>query len=222
MLTFFQGSTDQIRLLCRYPLDGPGRTLDGDGTFVAMNTAIMANLQVQRAIAKRAAALDAFRTTDAQLFMDGVFKKGILDEFTLNGFGRTELVFRRGIQPFDVGLMKAAAQFAVTAHGKGVHALDRRGREHAFRGTAAALGAQIRIDLPNQPVRASTEKAYTGDAADDRQGGDVEKGTTGVVFICHGRFPSLFAWRWLEVVHSGPSVDNARKRNRLDNPLASS
>ena len=97
----------------------------GDGAFVAIQTAIMPNLKIQRAIAKSAATLNAFRTADALFLDDFVFIIWVFDKRALNGAGRTKLVFSGGILYFRAGSVIATTQFAIAANLKCMYALYR-------------------------------------------------------------------------------------------------
>ena len=59
------GGLEQIRLLRGHAAERVTGAGAGDGAFVAMHTAVVADLQEERAVAETIAALDALRTTDA-------------------------------------------------------------------------------------------------------------------------------------------------------------
>ena len=58
---------EQIRVTDRHPPNGFARTNPGNGTFVAVQAAILLDLEKERAVAEPITALDAFRAPDAQV-----------------------------------------------------------------------------------------------------------------------------------------------------------
>ena len=57
-------------------MNGIGGTSPGDGTLVAVHTAVVADLQVERAVAEQGAALDALAAADAERFVNRPDKGG--------------------------------------------------------------------------------------------------------------------------------------------------
>jgi len=128
----------------------PGRTSARNGTVVAVDATVVANLQVQGTVPKGLAPLHALAATNAQGFVNPILEIGVFDKRPLDGSDRTELVFRCRVQLLCLRAEIATAQVAVTAHVVGMDALHRGWREDAFRGTTSALCALLRIELPER------------------------------------------------------------------------
>ena len=108
----------------------------------------MSYLQLQRAVAESPAAFDAFAAAYAKWFVDGIFEEGVFDEFTTDGVRGAELVFGGSIEGFGAGFEISTTEVAVTAHGEDMRTLDGRRAHHTFGGTASALNAFTRVELP--------------------------------------------------------------------------
>jgi len=85
----------------------------------------MTYLKKERTIAERIASLDAFPAADTQRFINDVFVVGFLNETSLDGACRAELVFRAGIEGVWLRLKIAGTEFTVAAHSKFVNTFDR-------------------------------------------------------------------------------------------------
>ena len=108
----------------------------------------MSYLQLQRAVAESPAAFDAFAAAYAKWFVDGIFEERVFDEFTADGVRGAELVFGGSIEGLGAGLEISTAEVAVTAHGENMCTLDCRRAHDTFGGTASALNAFARVELP--------------------------------------------------------------------------
>jgi hypothetical protein len=64
--------------------------------LVAIYTKVVVNLELQRTIAKSAAALHAFSTTYTKMIINGILIKWVFNEFAVNGTCRAELSFSSG------------------------------------------------------------------------------------------------------------------------------
>ena len=146
---------EPVRLTCRHALDRVGGAGAGDGTLVAVDTMVVSDLQVERAIAEHRATLYAFGGTDAELFVDRVIVVWVFDELPLDRAGRAELVFSGGGEFVGLWLKVTGAELAITAHGETVDAFDRRLFQYAFRSAPAALRAFPRVNLPDRAGCAS-------------------------------------------------------------------
>jgi hypothetical protein len=74
-----------ISMSIRYTLNGIRGTYLGNGTFIALLTLLLVNLQEQGTITKRRASLHALATTRTECLIDGVFKIRLLHELTFDG-----------------------------------------------------------------------------------------------------------------------------------------
>jgi hypothetical protein len=140
-------------MIHRHAAEGLAGTGAGDGALVAVEAAIMADLQEKRAVAEAVAALDTFGATDAKLFVNTILIIRVFDVGALDGGGRAKLVFRRRGQLVWFRREKSGAKLAVAAHRVGVDAFDGRLFQHAVGGAVAAVQAFGGIDLPH-PGRA--------------------------------------------------------------------
>ena len=100
---------EQIRLPGRHPAKGVARTCASYGALVAVNTAVVANLQKERAVPETIAAFNTLRTADAELLVNLVLVIRIFDERTLDGARRAELIFSRSTECIWFGLEIACA-----------------------------------------------------------------------------------------------------------------
>jgi hypothetical protein len=62
-----------------YALERSGGTCCRYRTFVAIDAAVVTDLQEERTIAERVTTLDTFAAAVAELFVDGVFVVGLFD-----------------------------------------------------------------------------------------------------------------------------------------------
>ena len=100
---------EQIRLVRRDTAEGVGWANFGDGALVAIDAAVVADLEEERAVAETVAAFDALRASDAQVFINLVFVVRVLHECALDGRGGAELVFRAGVEVVGLWLEIAGA-----------------------------------------------------------------------------------------------------------------
>lgn len=140
---------EQIRLLGRHPAKGVSRTCAGYGALVAVNTAVVANLQKERAVPETIAAFNTLRTADAELLINLVLVVRVFDERALDGAGRAKLIFSCGAECVWFRLEIPGAEIAVTAHGERVNAFHSGLFKHTLRGAVAASKAFLRINLPD-------------------------------------------------------------------------
>jgi len=120
-----------------------------DRAFVAVNAAIMADLQEKRAVAESVAAFDTFGATDAELLVNGVLIVRIVDVGPLDGRGGAQTILSAGVEAVGLRLEVPRAKLAVAADGVGVHAFDCRLLQDTVRGTIAAAQAFLWINLPH-------------------------------------------------------------------------
>ena len=119
-----------------------GGAVARDRALVAVEAAVVPHLELERAVAEGRAALDALAAADAERLVDQVLVVGVLHERAPDRPGRGRAGSRRTRSSrVHAGLEVAEAELAVAADGVAVHALDRRGREHAAGGALAALDA---------------------------------------------------------------------------------
>ena len=78
-LPTYKISFDDIRLIGRNPADGVRGTCTGNGALVTIQTEVVADLQLKRSVPECSTSLYALGTTDAELFINDIFKKGLLD-----------------------------------------------------------------------------------------------------------------------------------------------
>jgi len=123
---FLPETFEEVGLAGWNPAECIGRTIPGNGAFIAMDADIMPDLQLERPVAEGAATLYTFAAPYAQGLIDGIFKKRILDEFPFDGIGRTKLVLGARGQRFCFRLEIPATQITVSAHGIHMHALHGR------------------------------------------------------------------------------------------------
>jgi len=126
-----------------------GRARCGDAAFIAIQTAIMPDLQKERTIAKSITALNALAATDTQFVVDSVFIIGVFDKSPNNRTGGTELIFRTGIERFRLRLKIAGTQITVAAHGKGMYTFNGRLFLDTISSAVATGYTLIRINLPD-------------------------------------------------------------------------
>ncbi len=112
----------------------------------------MAYLQLERAVAKSAASLDAPTAAQTKVFIDGVFEIGIFNVSSLESTRRTELILGTCIPTHRVRYQITAAEIAVAAHGKVVKAFHGRRGQHARRCAVSALNTFVGVQLPNMGV----------------------------------------------------------------------
>ena len=143
----------QIRLGRRHAAEGIRWTSAGNGAFVAMDAAVVTDLQEERAVAETIASLDAFCAADAKALINRVFVIRVFDERALNGGGRAKLILGGGGKRVWFGLEVAGAEIAVAAHREGVNALYGGLFENTFGGAVAAADAFLRVNLPDPLLR---------------------------------------------------------------------
>jgi len=146
---------EPVRLAGRHSLDRVSGAGAGDGTLVAVDTMVVSDLQMERAVAEHRAALHAFGATDAERFVDRVFVVWVFDELPLDRAGRAELVFSGGGEFVGLRLKVTGAELAIAAHVETVDAFHRRLFQHAFRRAPAALRTFPRVNLPDRAGGAS-------------------------------------------------------------------
>jgi len=69
---------------------------------------MVANLKLKGSVPESPATLDTFATTYAKIFINGIFKEGVLDKTPFNCAGRTQLIFCARVQGFGVGFEVSA------------------------------------------------------------------------------------------------------------------
>jgi hypothetical protein len=137
-----------IGLAGRHPANGIGGTKRCDGALVAIETKVVPDLQVQRAIAKGGAPLYTFGAANTELLVDDVLKIGLLDKPALDGCRRTELILGTRLQ-FGPGFKVTSAEITIATKGVGMNTLHGRICLYTFGGTTSALGTFEGIDLPH-------------------------------------------------------------------------
>jgi hypothetical protein len=140
---------EQVGITCGQPYPGIGWTLPGDRAVVAVDTKIVADLQIKRGIAKHFAGFDAFGTANAEVFLDVVFPVWIFNELAFDCAGRAKLVFGRRSQLRGVRLKIAKTKPAIAADWIRLNTLHCRGRQDAICGAVSTLRAFHGIDLPD-------------------------------------------------------------------------
>ena len=133
-----------------------------NGTFIAVQTSVMADLQKQRAVAEIVATLDAFAACCAQGFIDAVFEIRILDKGSLNRAGGTNLIFSGRGKFFDFRLKITRTEIAIAADRISLYALDGRLLKNTGMLTFAARCALIRIKLPDSADSTFFERQHRG------------------------------------------------------------
>jgi hypothetical protein len=147
-LSGFKSSFDDIRIIGRHPYECVGRTYPGDGTFVAVDTKIVSDLQMQGAISECRASFNAFGTADAKVFIDAVFIIRFFNKLPFNGGSRTKLVFCCSVSACMTGYKISSTKITITTEGICMHTLYGRGVKHTMCGTPAATAALEWIYLP--------------------------------------------------------------------------
>jgi hypothetical protein len=100
---FLTETFEQRGFAGRHAGEGLGRTVAGDGAFIAVLAAVVPYLELKRAIAEGAAAFHAFAAAYAEFLFDMVFKERIFDEFAFDGVSWAKLVFGACVQGFGAG-----------------------------------------------------------------------------------------------------------------------
>ena len=131
---------------------------NGDCALIAMPAAVMTYLQKQRTIAESGAAFNATSTADAELFINRILKIRVFNKGAFERTGRTELIFRAGIQRNRFLHKIATAKVAVTATGETMDTFDGGLRKNASGGASAALDTFFRIKLPHRFNKLATFK----------------------------------------------------------------
>jgi hypothetical protein len=149
---------------------GISGALAGDGTIVAIQAAIMADLEVKGGVAKHLACLDADGAPDAFVLLDVVFPIGVLDKQALDGPGGAELIFGGGGQRRRVGLEVTKTEAAVTADRIRLHAFDRRGTQDTGSGAFFAVRALHGVDLPDGVPALGAEEGEASQETKDQGG----------------------------------------------------
>jgi hypothetical protein len=101
--------------------------------LVAVQAAVVSDLEIEGTVAEGVAAFYAFPAADTQFFVDRVFEIGIFDERPFYGSARAELAFGAGVPYFRARLEVAATQVAVAAHRVRVDTFHGRMGEDAVR-----------------------------------------------------------------------------------------
>ncbi len=140
---------EEIRVVGRNAFEGLGRTGRGNRTLIAVDAAVVPDLQEQRAVTKGIAAFDAFAASVAKGLVDLVFVVRIFDVFTQDRAGGTGLVFRSLGQGVRFGVEETEANLAVSADRVHVRAFHGRIFQDAVRRAVATGNALIGIDLPD-------------------------------------------------------------------------
>ena len=133
-----------------HALDCVGGTSAGDGTLVAVDTAVVPDLQMQRAVAEHRAAFYTLCATDAERFINRVFVVRVFDELPLDCTGRAELVFSGGGEFIGLRLEITGAELAISAHVETMDAFHCRLFQHALGRAPATLRAFPRVNLPDR------------------------------------------------------------------------
>lgn len=157
----------------RHAAERVARADFGNGAFVAIDAAVVADLKKERAVAEPVAALDAFGAPDAQLLVDRVFVIGVFDIAPLDGRSRAQTVFRPRIQVIGFRLEIAGAQLAVSAEGVSMDAFDGGLFQDAVGGAVAAPEAFLRINLPDSSRGGSSPRHHSHEPAEPGDGGDA-------------------------------------------------
>ena len=150
------GVFEHIGLLGGNPLERARRTSGGNGTFVAIQTAIVTHLKKQRPISKGRTALDALAAAVAEGLVEIVLVVRFFNESALYRPGRAKLVFGAGIERPRGRLMKAGAVITISAYPIDLNALDGGFCQHAMRRAIAARDTYLRVDLPDHIVCAAS------------------------------------------------------------------
>lgn len=145
---WYKISFDHVGFICPDPNYGIRRTNPGNGAFVAIIAQVVPDLQMEGSVPEGGAPLHTFRTTDAEVFIDDVFKIGVFDKFSLYGRCGTELVFGTRFQPGHSWFEIPAAEVAISAQVVCMHAFYSGRIFHAIGGASPALAALEGIDLP--------------------------------------------------------------------------
>jgi len=177
----------QIRLARGHATESVARTGAGDGALIAMDAAVVTDLQEERAVSKTVAALDTFRAADAQLLVNGVFVVGVFDERAFDGGGGAKLILGGSGERIGFGLEITRSEIAIAAHGVGVNALHRGLFQYAFRGAIAAPHTFLRVNLPDPFLRLGAicqHPAERAEAGHRRDAGAVaEEGAPGTGLV---------------------------------------
>ena len=128
------------------------RTVQGDGTLVAVFTTLLIDLQKERSVAKRDATIDAFSATDTPTVVDHVLEERRLNLPTANRSDRTKLVLRSGVPRNRLRIEKPRTKIAVSTHCKIMETFDRRNGQNASVSASAASDTTLGIDLPRRCV----------------------------------------------------------------------
>jgi len=113
----------------------------------------MTHLQDERTVAERSACLYTLAAANTQRFVNGVFIIRLLDKFSPDGPGGTQLVLCRARKRTGTRLEESKTQFTVTAHLEAVDTLDRGRFKNTIRSAPAALNALCGVQLPDGPPR---------------------------------------------------------------------
>ncbi len=140
------------------------RAVPRDRAFVAVDADAALHLQVQRAVSKLSATLDALAAADTQILVDRVLIEWLLDIRAPKRSDRAQFVFRAAVAHLRPRLQVCPAEVAVTANLERVNAFHRRRIQYACRRTTTALLALRRIELPYRPLRARL-RGYPSPAA---------------------------------------------------------
>jgi len=130
-------------------LDGLCRACRGDRALIAVDAAIMADLQEQGPVAELVTSESTLRAARAGLLVDGNLVVGVLDRAATNRVVRAAAVFRGGHISRSLVAQQPKAKAAVPAQGVGMNALDGRWGKNALGCAQAALNTARRVDLPD-------------------------------------------------------------------------
>jgi hypothetical protein len=140
---------ENIRVGCGQFHKGVRRTGPVNGTAITVHTDVMLDLKVHRAIAIGSTTVDTLSTSDAVIFLDLVLVIRFFDESSKNRIRWTVVILGPFVQAKGVGHKIGCAEVTVATSPKSVNGFHRRRVHHTVGFTLTALGALIRVDLPD-------------------------------------------------------------------------
>lgn len=98
-----------------YPFYRVGRAYPGNGAFIAVQTNVVNDLQVHRAISERSTPFDTFGTTNTQIDIYMIFKIRFFNKTAFNGPCWAKLIFSRGCSGIGIRFQITATKVAIAA-----------------------------------------------------------------------------------------------------------
>ena len=190
-----------IRMAHRHAAEGVPRAGAGDGALVAVDAAVVPDLEEERAVAETDASLDALSAADAEMLFNGVLVVGVFDVGALDGGGGAKLVLGGGGQRVRFRREEAGAKLAVSAHRVGVNALHCRLLQHAFRGAIATAKTLGGVNLPDPIFRLRVPGHHAAERAKRGNGGDAGAAAEEVAARGNG-------WDWRGWGHAAGGMTN--------------